>query len=313
VTRKSAVLEAPPSASGVPIHLPPVWIDSAFQRRFATPLERAFVERSKHVIGAVSGAGKTTALHALLRRHPIVKFPDGQTSAPVVPTISTEADEQSRSALVRRVIKPIGVPPAMTVGALEDWMLAQLHQCDTRLLVFDDSQDFGLSVLKQIKKIIDRLQLEFGREIGVCFLVASEGEAIPLRDLLVGTANDTYRQFRRRFSHEQPWIYVPALAEDELGEVLSGLEMVLADVVPGMQVERWAPRIHRHLRTAYFDPYATGRVTMQNVQNLVLSVAQRLAARGDSKVTAALIDEVAEALQSGVRVSTATEEWQAPE
>jgi hypothetical protein len=293
--------------------MPDVWIDSAFQRRFATPLERALVERTKHVIGAVSGAGKTTAMLSLERRHPVTKSPDGQTSAPVVAAVSTDADERSQSALIRRIIKPIGTPPALTVTALEDWFLGQAEACQTRLLVFDDSQDFGLAELRRIKKLGDRLQLEHGMDIGMCFLVASEGEAIPLRDLLVGTANDTYRQFRRRFSQEHPWSYVPALSEDELGEVLVGFEQVFAEMVPGMHIERWAARIHRHLSSAYFDPYATGRVTMQNVQNLVLAIVQRLVARQTNVVSGDLVDEAAEALCGGALVTTAEEQWQSPE
>lgn len=300
------------AAPSTPIHLPTVWMDSAFQRRFAAPLERALVERTKHVIGAVSGAGKTTAMSALARRHPVIKRPDGTSSAPVLVAVSTHENERSQSALLRRLIRPLGEAPALPVTALEDWLLGQMNELDTRLLVFDDAQDFGLPELKRIKKLGDRLQLEYGREIGICLLVASEGEAIPLRDLLVGTNNDTFRQFRRRFSAEQPWIYVPALSEPELGEVLSGFEDVFDHLIPDLRLEPWATRIHRHLCSTNFDPYATGRATMQNVQNLVLAIVQRLVGRRSGDVTADLIDEVAEALHSGISVATATEEWEAP-
>ena len=65
----SRIRGAGTSLSAQAITPPSVWIDNAFQRRLATPLERALVDRSRHVIGAVSGAGKTTGAIALERRH----------------------------------------------------------------------------------------------------------------------------------------------------------------------------------------------------------------------------------------------------
>jgi hypothetical protein len=286
-----------------------VWIDNAFQRRLAHPLERALIDRSRHVIGAVSGAGKTTAMVALERRHPIVKHPDGRTEAPVLIAVSTTEDELSRGALVRRLIRPLGDVPRLPIGALEDWLIDQIGEVGTRLLVFDDAQDFGLRELRHIKKLIDRIQHELKVEIGVCLLVASEGSAIPLRDQLVGASNDTYRQFRRRFSSERPWLYVPALSAAELPEVLAGFEVVFSDRVPGLRLEPWSERIFRHLSVPYFDPYATGRVTLASVQNVVVAVVSRL--RDDARIEARLIDDVAEALATGLRVATVEEQWAA--
>ena len=296
-------------AIGDPIRPPNVWIDNAFQRRFASPLERALVDRSRHVIGAVSGAGKTTAMIALERRHPVTKDLSGRTVAPVLVAVSTDQNELSRGALIRRLIRPLGEPPKLAIGALEDWFIGQIATVGTRLLVFDDAQDFGLRELTHIKKLMDRIQLELSLEIGVCLLVASEGEAIPLRELLVGTANDTYRQFRRRFSSERPWLYVPALAARELPEVLVGYEEVMAPQLPGLRLEPWSDRIFKHLVVPYFDPYLTGRVTVANVQNVVTALTGRLVARGDAEVDATLIDEVAVALSSGLRVTLVEEEW----
>ena len=284
--------------------VPDVWIDNAFQRRLAAVFERAIEQRTKHVIGAVSGAGKTTGLDALGRRHPVTKQPDGVTRTDVIAAVSTDEHERSQSALIRRLIRPLGESPRLPVAGLEDWLLFQVQELGVRLLVFDDAQDFGLPDLRRIKKFGDRLQLEFGHDVGLILLVASQGSAIPLRDLLVQAPNDTFRQFRRRFSRESPWIYVPALSEDEVPEVLAAYEEVLRPQID-VSIEPWSARIYRHLVTPYFDPYETGRVTMHNVENIVLSVGRRLQERGGGRVMASLIDEVAEALAIGTDVITA--------
>lgn len=305
----SRIRGAGTSLSAQAITPPSVWIDNAFQRRLATPLERALVDRSRHVIGAVSGAGKTTGAIALERRHPVVKHLDGRTEAPVLIAVSTDERELSRGALTRRLIRRLGDPPRMAIGALEDWLIEQIAEVGTRLLVFDDAQDFGLHELKHIKKLIDRIHLELNLEIGVCLLVASEGDAIPLREMLVDTANDTYRQFRRRFSSEQPWLYVPALSLSELPEALVGFEVVFGGTAPGLSLEPWSARMFHHLTVPYFDPYTTGRVTIANLQNMVVAIVGRLAARGESRIDAQLVDEVAEALSTGLRVATVEDEW----
>jgi hypothetical protein len=273
-------------------------MDNAFQRRFTSALQRAMSDRTKHVIGAVSGSGKSSGIEALLRRHPIIRLPDGRTEAPVLAAVSTDEEERSHKALVLRAARALGVVPSMSLDALEGWLLAQISSCETVLLLYDDSQDFGFRELRRIKKLIDRLRLEYAREIGLCLVVASEGPVLPLRDLLVDTKSDTYRQFRNRFFQEQPWLYVPALSQAELPEVLVGYEEVLTPLVGPINLEQWSDRVHSHLSSAFFDPFATERVTMLNVKNLVLAIARRRASRGQ-RVTSQLVDQAAEALVVG--------------
>jgi hypothetical protein len=225
-------------------------------------------------------------------------LPDGRTQAPVIAAVSTDDEERSQKALVLRAARALGAVPSMSLDALEGWLLAQMDECDSALLVYDDSQDFGFRELRRIKKLIDRLRFEYAREIGLCLVVASEGPALPLRDLLINTRNDTYRQFRNRFFAEQPWLYVPALSKAELPEVLAGYEEVLGPLVGPINLEEWSDRIYSHLSSAFFDPFASERVTMLNVKSMVLAIARRRA-RKSRRVTGRLVDEAAEALVVG--------------
>jgi hypothetical protein len=285
------------------VRLDDQYIETAFARRLHATLEDARRDRSWHVVGALSGAGKSTVVAEYLAAHPAVRAHDGSTSIPVlVATPPGFGTSRSGSGLARSLLDNFGTVPPGTQDARRSWLARQIVSCGVEMIVADDAHGADADDLLLLKKLTDEALRAGGRRVGLVLLCAATESATPLREL-VERPTLQWSQFRRRMSPTAPWLYVASLGEDEVREVLLAYELsVLRPALPQLRLARWSRRIHRHLVHPYFDHEGSGRVTMQNVRNLVDGVVHRLVESGLNDLgDAAIIDTAAEAMRGAGR------------
>jgi hypothetical protein len=292
---------SPASARRLPISLEAHYLETPVARRLRAILDEAREERVGYVVGALSGAGKTTEIAEYQDCNPTVRWPDGRTFAPVVRGAPAIDQRSSVKAFTRSFIDDLGTAPRGTQDAYRSWLAGQLVACRTELLVVDDGHGANAEDLLFFKQLIDDVEHKRRERIGFVFLCAATQGAMPLQEI-VNRPTLQWVQFRGRMSPTRPWCYIASLSEEEISEVLAGWEHhVLAEHFPALDLVRWSGRIHHHLVHPFFDLEGSQRVTMKQLRILVTLVLHRLVAAGlaDIPDDGAIIDAaVAELLDA---------------
>lgn len=285
----------------LPVSLEAHYLETPVARRLRAILDEAREERVGYVVGARSGAGKTTEIAEYQDRNPTVRRPDGRTFAPVVRGAPAIAQHSSVKAFTRSFIDDLGTVPRGTQDAYRSWLAGQLVACGTELLVIDDGHGATGDDLLLVKQLIDEVEHRRRERIGFVFLCAATQGAMPLQEI-VNRPTSQWVQFRGRMSPTRPWCYIASLSEEEISEVLGGWERhVLAEHFPDLALVRWTKRIHHHLVHPFFDLEGSQRVTMKHLRILVTMILHRLVAAGlaDIPDDGAIIDSaVAELLDA---------------
>lgn len=283
----------PKPTGGPVIALDEHYIETAFARRLRAVLDEARLNHSWHAVGALSGAGKSTEVDEYRTLYPIVRHPDGRTHAPMIVGSPTGERSNSVKGFTRSLVENFGTVPRGTQDAQRSWLINQMIECRTDLIITDDAHGADADDLLLLKKVTDDIIRKDGQRVGLVLLCAATASAMPLREI-ISRPTLQWVQFRRRMSPTSPWRYIASLSEAEVRSALAGYERsVLGPLFPEVRLGRWASRIHRHLVHPFFDLEGSERVTMQNLRNVVDGILRRLVARDLPDIPdATLIDEV---------------------
>lgn len=313
--RRSATPATPPPAAGdPPLRLAPVagllaapaaftrqgaFIECAFALRFQGVLRGARRAGSWHVVAAVPGSGKSTAIDDLAVAAGGHKAADGGLALPVL-AIRSPKNAVSEVALGTALSAAFGTVPRMPWDLRRSWLVQQVARAGVELLVVDDAQDLSLPHLAYLKELTDNLAAApHHRRIGLCLVAAAEGVRVPLRETFELRSELLWRQFRRRLDPAAPYCLVLGHTIEEAREALAGFEDLYRPQLPDLRLCRWARAIHGWLTTPVLDPDRSGRATMDNLSKFAALAVAAAAARGLADVDEAALAGAADLLGFG--------------
>src|SRR5690348_3254975 len=96
----------------------------------------------------------------------------------------------------------------MTADLLHAWLVGQCVRAQVECIAIDDAQDLSIAHLRYLKELTDELAaLPHRRQVGLCLVTATYGEAFPLQKEL-NQAGTLWAQFRGRLDKERPYCLV---------------------------------------------------------------------------------------------------------
>ncbi len=286
--RQRSSREARAAAVDLPVSVHSHYLETPVARRVRMILDEARRERCGYVLGARSGAGKTTEVEEYCALDPIVRLHDGTTRLPVI----RGAPGATVKALIRSIAQCFGTVPSGSQDLQEFWLAGEIVRCGTELLLIDDGHGCSAADLLFIKRLVDEVEHRRRARLGFVFLCAAAGNSMPLQEI-INRPTLQWVQFRGRMSPTRPWCYIASLSGAEVEQVLGGYEsLVLKEHFPDLQLVRWAKRMHRHLIHPFFDGEGQERVTMKHLRILTDEVLRLLVTQGLSDIPddGALID-----------------------
>ncbi len=269
------------------------FLETAFERRFQGLLRHAWKRRSWHIIAALPGSGKSWGIGDVLLHSGACKEATGITRLPLL-AIRAPTNSAHELALATTLAAAFGTVPRMTGAALRVWLVQEMARDGVECLIIDDAQELTLEHLALLKELTDNLAAPpYQRQVGLCLVAASSGQAVPFREVLAGP-EIRWRQFRRRMDTEHPYHVVPGHTEEEVCEILTTFEELYRSQLPAVQLRRWTKTIFTWLTNPILDPDATGRVTMDHVSRLVTTSLRRAYEQGAADVDATTLQAVAD-------------------
>lgn len=269
------------------------FLETAFEQRFQGVIRRAWQRRSWHVIAAVPGSGKSFGIHDLLLQSGARKDAANTTHLPLL-AVRAPKNDATEFALGATLSAAFGVVPFMPFYMRRTWLVQAAAAAQVECIVIDDAQDLTLAHLAFLKELTDNLAAPpYQRPVGLCLVVAQTGSTLPFKEVFA-RPETLWRQFRRRLDTEMPFCQVPGHTVQEVRDILATFETIYRPQLPELQLCRWASAIYTFLTHPTLDPERTGRVTMDHVTRLVLSVVRRAYEQGGTNVDAPLLERTAE-------------------
>lgn len=279
-------------------HRPPfvvqkVFLETAFEQRFQGLLRDAWQARSWHVIAAIPGSGKSLGIQDLVIHSGARKETTGTTRLPVL-AIRAPKNAAREQALGMAFSAAFGVVPTMAWHVRRTWLVQVMASTQVECIIIDDAQDLTLPHLALLKELTDNLAAPpHQRQVGLCLVAAHSGNVVPFKETFA-RPDTLWRQFRRRMDTERPYCVVLGHTEQEVGHILTTLEDIYREQLPNLQLRRWAKAIFTWLTHPTLDPDTTGRVTMDHLMRLAISVLRHAYEQGATDVNDILLERTAE-------------------
>jgi hypothetical protein len=281
------------SASRRPFVPHDCFLETAFEQRFQGVIRRAWQQRSWHVIAAIPGSGKSFGIHDIVLQSGANKDAASATRIPLL-AIRAPKDGASDYALGTALSAAFGVVPFMPWYMRRTWLVHAAATAQVECIVIDDAQDLTLAHLALLKELTDNLAAPpYQRHLGLCLVAAHTGGVLPLKEVFA-RPETLWRQFRRRLDTELPFCQILGHTVQEVRDILATFEVIYRPQLPDLQLRRWATAITAWLTHPALDPDGTGRVTMDHVTRLVVSIVRQAYAQGATDVDAPLLERTAE-------------------
>ena len=281
------------SASRLPFVPHDCFLETAFEQRFQGVIRRAWQQRSWHVIAAIPGSGKSFGIHDMVLQSGAKKDAASATRIPLL-AIRAPKDGASDYALGTALSAAFGVVPFMPWYMRRTWLVHAAAAAQVECIVIDDAQDLTLAHLALLKELTDNLAAPpYQRHLGLCLVAAHTGGVLPLKEVFA-RPETLWRQFRRRLDTELPFCQILGHTVQEVRDILATFEVIYRPQLPDLQLRRWATAITTWLTHPALDPDGTGRVTMDHVTRLVVSVVRQAYEQGATDVDASLLERTAE-------------------
>lgn len=103
-------------------------------------------------------------------------------------------------------------------------------------------------------------------------------------------------QFRRRLDKLAPFCRVAGHTSEEVREILATLETVYQPLFPQLNVRQWAGSIYTWLTQSVLDPTHAGRVTMDDLMQLVTTALEWTYEAGETDVQTGTLEQAAQLL-----------------
>ncbi len=189
-----------------------------------------------------------------------------------------------------------GVVPSMAWSLRRVWLANIMASAKIECIIIDDAQDLTLPHLAFLKELTDNLAAPpYGRQVGLCLVAANSGNVVPFKETFAGP-EILWRQFRRRLDTERPFCVILGHTMEEVRDILSTFEDIYRDQLPDLRLRSWAKPIFTWLTHQSLDPDATGRVTMDHLTRLVISVLRHAYEEGASNINEAMLTQTAECM-----------------
>ncbi len=261
------------------------FVETAFAKRFQAMLRYAWHKRSWHVIVADPGSGKTVSIRDMVQR----------AGSPVILAVTAPKNNEGEQALGDQFYTALGLPLRGHWSTRKPKLMGHLHHSGTEFLAVDDAHDLSFEHLMFIKELTDQGRLQYGHPLGLCLVAAGRGNTIPLKETL-DQPDPTWLQFRRRFDKLEPFCRVAGHTSEEVREILETLETIFQPLFPQLNLRKWTSFIYASLTQPFFDPAASGRVTMDYLMKLVTTALEWSYADGDTEIRAETLERAAELL-----------------
>ncbi|GHO55833.1 ATP-binding protein [Ktedonobacter robiniae] len=268
-----------------PLFRKPVFVETAFEKRFQQMLHDAWDNRSWHLIVADPGAGKTVGIRDMQKRA-------GGRSVLAVVAPKNNEDEQ---ALGDQFFTALGIPLRGHWRTRKPKLMGYLYQYGTECLIVDDAHDLSLEHLMLLKEVTDQGRLQYDHPLGLCLVAAGRGDTIPLKETF-DLPDSTWLQFRRRFDKLSPFCRIASHTSDEVRAILATLETVYQEIFPQLNLRQWTSSIYTWLTHPVLDPTRSGRVTMDNLMKLVTTALEGSYLAGATDVVPSWLKSAAELL-----------------
>lgn len=269
------------------------FLETAFEQRFQGVIRRAWQQRSWHVIAAIPGSGKSFGIHDMVLQSGAKKDAASATRIPLL-AIRAPKDGASDYALGTALSAAFGVVPFMPWYMRRTWLVHAAAAAQVECIMIDDAQDLTLAHLALLKELTDNLAAPpYQRHLGLCLVAAHTGGVLPLKEVFA-RPETLWRQFRRRLDTELPFCQILGHTVQEVRDILATFEVIYRPQLPDLQLRRWATAITAWLTHPALDPDGTGRVTMDHVTRLVVSVVRQAYEQGATDVDASLLERTAE-------------------
>jgi hypothetical protein len=269
------------------------FLETAFEQRFQGVIRRAWQQRSWHVIAAIPGSGKSFGIHDMVLQSGAKKDAASATCIPLL-AIRAPKDGASDYALGTALSAAFGVVPFMPWYMRRTWLVHAAAAAQVECIVIDDAQDLTLAHLALLKELTDNLAAPpYQRHLGLCLVAAHTGGVLPLKEVFA-RPEILWRQFRRRLDTELPFCQILGHTVQEVRDILATFEVIYRPQLPDLQLRRWATAITAWLTHPALDPDGTGRVTMDHVTRLVVSVVRQAYEQGATDVDASVLERTAE-------------------
>lgn len=268
------------------------FIDTPFEQRFQGLIKLGWQQRTWHVIGAVPRSGKSLGIDDLLERSGAFKKATGQTYLPLL-VIRAPKNRTTERALCVALAGAFGVIPKMTADLLHAWLVDQCVRARVECIAIDDAQDLSIPHLRYLKELTDELAaLPHRRQVGLCLVTATYGEAFPLQKEL-NQAGTLWAQFRGRLDKERPYCLVLGHTEEEVHDILGNYDELYRDQFPDLNLRKWSDSIYDCLTDPVLDPQSSRRVVMYHLSTFVKLSLKRAAAAGATNVDKSMMEAVA--------------------
>ena len=279
-------------SSRPPFVLQSAYIETPFEKRYLAIMQRAWQERSWHVISAVPGSGKSVGINELVRKSGAYKDRTGATFMPVL-AIRAPKNNARDSVLGGALSLALGVSPSMPWKSLRLELVPALASVQIECIIIDDSHDLNMSTLSYIKELTDNLAaLPYERLVGLCLVTAHSNNPIHLIEI-IKQPDEIWQQFYRRMDKKHPFCVVDGHTQDEVLAILWDFEQLYQSQLPNLRLRRWAPYIYEQLTNPILDLDSSRRVTMDNLTKFVTIAVGRAYDRGETDVSPQILAETA--------------------
>src|SRR5213080_586811 len=240
-----------------------IFVETAFERRFQAMLRSAWHKRSRHVIVADPGSGKTMGIRDLVKT----------AGSRAILAIVTPKNNEEEQALGDQLFSALGLPLRGHWRTRKPKLMGHLHQYGTECLIVDDAHDLSMPHLMLLKEVTDQGRLSYDHPLGLCLVAAGRGNTIPLK-VTLDQPEPTWLQWRRRLDSLQPFCRIASHTSEEVRDILATLEQVYQPLLPQLNLRQWTSSIYAWLTQPALDPTHSGRVTMDNLMKLVIAALE---------------------------------------
>ena len=287
-----------PEPQRPPFHIQEVFIETPFERRFQGPLKDAWQQRSRHVLAASPGSGKSMGIHDLLVHSGAQKSRSGETYMPILAIRAPL--EKREQALEMAFLGALGVSPAMRPSLRRTWLERTMADVSVECIIVDNAHMLSVSHFRYLKELSDILAAPpYQRRIGLCLVVTKSGDTVPLKDDFFESLEILQRQFLSHMDIERPFLVIQDHSEEEVRQVLGAFNQLYSGLFPDLNLRHWATYIFTSLTNPVLDPNGTGRVTMSLLTRFIESALRRAYKQGATDVDATVLEEVTKLMISG--------------